>query len=278
MELRAGPDDRWRPNRDIADSGVAVLPAIEVSNVWQTYVGPGGQSIEALAGVSFDARPGEFVAIVGPSGSGKTTLLNVVAGLVLPTGGEALVGGRPPLETVSAHRASFVFQDATLLPWRTVAENTRLPIELAGHKCGHADIRRLLSLVGLSEFEHLLPHQLSGGMRSRAALARALVTNPALLLLDEPFGALDELTALQLNLELAAMWERHRATVLLVTHSLRQAVLLSDRILVLSPRPGRVVLEVEVGLPRPRTAAQLESSLAIQIEAKLRRALLEMST
>ncbi len=216
---------------------------------------PGG--LLALTGVDLDLFAGEFVALVGPSGAGKSTLLRAIAGLLPTSSGELRVAGLPPEQARARWgRAAFVFQDPTLLPWRSVRGNVALPLELgrSSHPNLSADIDRILTLVGLREFADTHPAELSGGMRMRASLARALVTRPELLLLDEPFGALDELTRERLDDELLSLWQRDRFAALAVTHNLAEAVHLADRVLVLSPRPGRIVHQQTIELPRPRPA------------------------
>ena len=228
-------------------------------------------ALRALEDVDLELRRGEFVTLVGPSGCGKSTLLRVVAGLVPPSSGERRIACRP-------NQVAFVFQDPTLLPWRTVHANVRLPLELARRPSAEqgAAADAALARVGLAEFAAAHPAELSGGMKMRASLARALVARPELLLLDEPFGALDELGRERLDDELMALWERERWTVLAITHSVAEAVLLSDRVLVCSGRPGRVVAELAITLPRPRRAAQLDApalaALAGAVRARLREA------
>ncbi len=219
----------------------------------------GGGVVEALRGVSVDVAQHEFVSILGPSGCGKSTLLRIVAGLIPPTSGEVLVHGKP-LDGPTAD-AGIVFQNPVLLPWRTVLGNIELQMEVRG--LDRATCRRkakeLLALVGLEGFEGSYPYQLSGGMQQRVSLCRALIHDPALLLMDEPFGALDALTREQMNLELQRVWMETRKTVLFITHSIAEAVFLSDRVLVMTPRPGRIEAEIAVEIPRPRTLESMQS-------------------
>jgi len=212
----------------------------------------GNGGMHALERVSFDVAPEEFVCIVGPSGSGKTTVLRLLAGLLRPTRGEVRVEGERLHEP--RRRTGFVFQQANLMPWRTVLDNIALPLEIE-HQPLEAARRRageLLTLVGLEGFASAHPQDLSGGMAQRVAIARALIHDPDLLLLDEPFGSLDALTRERMAAELMRIWEARHVTVVLVTHSIPEAVLLADRVLVLSARPGRVVLDLPIPLPRPR--------------------------
>lgn len=212
----------------------------------------GGEGVAALAGVSLTVAPQEFVSVLGPSGCGKSTLLRLLAGLLMPTEGRVLFEGQPV--TRPRRRMGFVFQKANLMPWRTVLANVRLPLEIQGTPPAEAEARalELIALVGLAGFEQALPRSLSGGMEQRVALARALSHNPEVLLLDEPFGALDALTRERLGGELLRIWNARKKTVVLVTHSITEALLLADRVVVLSPRPGQVRLTLDVPLPRPR--------------------------
>jgi len=210
--------------------------------------------LEALNGVDLRVERGEFLSVLGPSGCGKSTLLRIIAGLAEPTAGECRLhlGGAPG--KAAAGRIGFVFQDPTLMPWSTVVRNVELPFRIGGRVRAAERERAVAALraVGLAGFERAYPHQLSGGMRMRVSIARALVTEPDLLLLDEPFAALDEITRLALNDDLLRLWEEHRPTILFVTHSVFESVYLSSRIAVMTPRPGRVVGELAVDLPRPR--------------------------
>lgn len=220
-------------------------------DVGLTFPGP----VQALAGVTWELQRGELVSIVGPSGCGKSTLLRLIAGLLPTSTGRLSVAGLPAVEARRRGlHLGFVFQEATLLPWRTVQDNIRLPLELlAVPRSEHATrIEESLALVGLQEFAHALPNQLSGGMRMRAALVRALVTHPELLLLDEPFGALDEITRQRLNEDLLGLWQRQHWSGVFITHNVYEAVFLSQRILVMSARPGRLIAEVNVPFDFPR--------------------------
>jgi NitT/TauT family transport system ATP-binding protein len=211
--------------------------------------------IVALRGVDLRVFPGQFVSIVGPSGCGKSTLLKAIAGLVPATAGHLLVGDSPVGRgAVAPASLSFVFQEPTLLAWRTVAANVRLPMELRGDERARSVARavEMLELVGLADFAGRYPSELSGGMQMRASLARALVTSPDALLLDEPFGALDEITRQRLNEDLLRIWLDERWTGLFVTHNVFEAVFLSQRVLVMSDRPGRIIEDVPIDLPYPR--------------------------
>lgn len=226
---------------------------VHAQDVSVTYCG----AIRALADLDFEIPPGQFVSLVGPSGCGKSTLLRAIAGLLDPTSGALRVAGLSPTAARrQAARLSLVFQDATLLPWRSVRDNVRLPLELCrtARDAQDTPISTALAMVGLSDFARRFPSELSGGMRMRVSLARALVTEPELLLLDEPFGALDDLTRQSLNNELLRLWEARRWTAVFVTHNIAEAVYLSQRILVMSPRPGRIVADIHVSLPMPRSS------------------------
>jgi NitT/TauT family transport system ATP-binding protein len=227
-----------------------VEPTLEVVNLRKEFQTDSG-NVTAIENVSFRATSGEFWAMVGPSGCGKTTLLKLLGDLIAPTSGEIRVQGMSANEARARGSFSYVFQNPVLLPWRRVRQNVQLPLEILKRKNGR-DPDELLQLVGLSEFAERFPSELSGGMRQRVAIARALTYEPQLLLMDEPFGALDELTRDAMNIELLRIWERVRINVIIVTHSLSEAVFLADKVLVLSARPARVAALVQVPFPRPR--------------------------
>ena len=208
--------------------------------------------LQALDDISFSVSAEQFICVLGPSGSGKTTLLRVLAGLLVPTRGEVIFGK----SSIKArrHAVGVVFQKSNLMPWRPVLENILLPLEIQHTPRTKAlsKARELVELVGLTGFEETLPHDLSGGMAQRVAIARALIHAPDLLLLDEPFGSLDALTRERMGYELTRIWQARRTTVVMVTHSISESLFLADRVLVLSPRPGRICLDLPVNLPRPR--------------------------
>jgi NitT/TauT family transport system ATP-binding protein len=211
----------------------------------------GAEPFTAVDGIDLDVDEGQFVTIVGPSGCGKSTLLLAVDGLVAPAAGEILLGGRP-VEKPGPDRA-MVFQEFGLLPWRTVLSNIEFGMELAGLPDREATARRLIDLVGLQGFERHHPHELSGGMRQRVGIARALAVDPDVLLMDEPFGALDAQTRELMAVELLKVWDQQRKTVLFVTHGIDESIYLADRIVVMSKGPGRILRVIDVDLPRPRT-------------------------
>jgi NitT/TauT family transport system ATP-binding protein len=230
--------------------------AIQAENVRLVYGETGdARMVEAIQDVSFSVGQQQFVSIIGPSGCGKSTLLKLVAGLLQPTAGSLQVNGRTPDEARRARAVSFVFQTPVLFPWRTVIENVALLLEVEGQSRQQrlATAQEYLDLVGLRGFESHLPRQLSGGMQQRASIARALSMDPLLLLMDEPFGALDAITRDRMGLELLRIWEKRQKTVLFVTHSISEAVLLSDAVIVMTARPGRILAHYTIDLPRPRS-------------------------
>jgi NitT/TauT family transport system ATP-binding protein len=230
----------------------AATPAIEVLSAHKTY--PNGTV--ALQPVDLTVQEGEFVTLLGPSGCGKSTLLKMVAGLLEPTNGRLQLWRKPVAQLEESQRKlAFVFQSPTLMPWASVASNVRLPLDLAGVPRAQAEARVVdaLALVGLSKFAGHLPRALSGGMQMRVSIARSLVVQPNLLLMDEPFGALDEITRHKLDSDLLALWAAKKLTVVFVTHSIHEAVFLSNRVVMMAARPGRIVEEVLIDEPYPRT-------------------------
>jgi len=243
-------------------------PFLQVHNLTVTFSDNSGD-LEALDGISFEVCPQEFVCVVGPSGSGKSTLLRVLAGLLRPTDGQVIFDHGKPV------RIGVVFQQANLMPWRSVLENITLPLELRGVDARGARARavELIEQVGLSGFGDAWPRTLSGGMAQRVAIARALIQDPDLLLLDEPFGSLDALTRERMGDELLKLWQARRTTVIMVTHSISEALLLADRVLVFSQRPGRVSLDLPVDLPRPRSEEVRYTPRFGELSRKLREAI-----
>jgi NitT/TauT family transport system ATP-binding protein len=228
----------------------SAAPEVQVRGLAKSF---GPVAVLPATGLTFAA--GQTTALVGPSGCGKSTILRLIAGLEAPDAGEVTVGGRAPAEVAREAGLAVAFQDPSLLPWRTVRGNIALARTLARLPADAAIVDGLIARVGLEGFEDTRPAELSGGMRQRAAIARCLAAEPRLLLLDEPFGAVDELTRMKLNEDLPRLWEARGTTTLLVTHSVQEAVLLSDRVLVFSPRPARVVADIAVPFARPRTRA-----------------------
>lgn len=241
-------------------------PALRLQEVSVRYTGARSAELTALERVSLDVEPGEFLSVVGPSGCGKTSLLRVAGGLLSPSEGTVELVGESPAEAQRAKRLGLVFQEPALLPWRDVRSNVQLPLEVNRSVSSHlpVSVEGLLNLVGLSDFATYRPHELSGGMQQRVALARALVFSPQLLLMDEPFGALDEITREQMRYELLRVWNSPiagaRKTILFVTHSVAEAVALSDRVAIMSRSPGRIKAIVPIELSRPRTPEKERSS------------------
>lgn len=243
---------------------------IEVHDVVVSFAQGHGAPLEALAGIDLQIEPGQITALIGPNGSGKSTLLRVLAGLLRPDRGVATIDGDPI--TGPDPRIGLVFQEPRLLPWRTAERNIAYPLELAGWPRARRDRRvgELLDLVDLRAVAGIVPDRLSGGMRQRAALARSLALEPRVLLLDEPFSALDELTRERLNVELLGLWAETAATIVVVTHSIQEAIFLADRVVVLSERPGRIVADIPVRLVRPRSIAALDDAIVSETAREIR--------
>lgn len=240
---------------DTTGQSVAVTtgnPKIQVENLFKTYTSRTGR-ITALEDINLTIAPNEFVTLVGPSGCGKSTLLKIVGGLIKPSRGALLIDGEPRQKP--SREVGIVFQEAVLLQWRSVLANVMLPVEILGLDRNAARERalRLLKLVGLESFEMRYPRELSGGMQQRVSICRALIHDPSVLLMDEPFAALDAMTREELGLELLRIWDTDKKTVIFVTHNISEAILLADRVVAMTPRPGRIAKVVEVKLPRPRT-------------------------
>ncbi|MCU0480066.1 MAG: ABC transporter ATP-binding protein [Anaerolineae bacterium] len=250
-----------------------LLTHIQTNDLMVTYPAPDGGVLTALGPISMTVARGEFVAIVGTSGCGKSTLIRVLAGLQVASQGVALLDNAP-ISTPSS-KVGVMFQNANLLPWRTVLDNIALPLELAGmKKSTRLDMaREIMPLLGLDGFENAYPSALSGGMAQRVALGRVLIERPEVLLLDEPFGALDALTREKMSLDLLGMWARNQQTTIMVTHSIAEAVLLADRILVFSRRPGRIIAEIAVMLPRPRRPDTLYDPIFTDLTRQVRNAI-----
>jgi NitT/TauT family transport system ATP-binding protein len=248
---------------------VSVQVVVSMRDVRKEF-GRGG--VVALEGIDLDVRPGEFVSLIGPSGCGKSTLLRIVGDLIQPTAGAVAVNGKPPRRAREDRDYGIVFQDAVLFDWRTVEKNIALPLEMTrwSRERRRERVRELLDLVELSGFEKHYPWQLSGGMQQRVSIARALSFSPAPLLMDEPFGALDEMTRERMNLELLHIWEQTGSTVIFVTHSIAEAVFLSTRVVVLSPRPGRITGIVDIDLPQPRNTDTREQERFFELVTQVR--------
>ena len=265
-------------------------PHVRIEGVDAVYETVSGAGLVALSGIDLAVRHGEFVSLIGPSGCGKSTLLRLIGGLQAASRGRVLIDDLAPREAQRRKQIGFVFQDASLLPWRSVLDNVRLPLQVnRADRIGSAGARRragatpidLVRVVGLEGFRDYYPHQLSGGMQQRVALARALATAPSLLLMDEPFGALDEITRSAMRYELLRVWREAASaqgcTVILVTHSIAEAVLLSDRVVVLTPQPGRIAGELDIELSRPRDEEVELSPAFLDYTRSLRRLLREPS-
>jgi len=232
-------------------------------------------NVTALEDIDFSIAEGEFVSLIGPSGCGKSTLLRIIGDLIRPTDGNVVVNGKPARKARIDRDYGIVFQDPVLYDWRTVAKNVALPLEMArwSRQKRAARVREMLELVELTGFEDHRPWQLSGGMQQRVSIARALSFDPALLLMDEPFGALDEMTRERLNMEVLRIWEQSGSTIVFVTHSIAEAVFLSTRVVVMSARPGRITSVIPIDLPQPRTASTREEPRFFELVTQVREAL-----
>jgi NitT/TauT family transport system ATP-binding protein len=252
----------------------APIPVVEIRGVGKTFSTTTG-GVPALEGIDLTIRAGEFVSLIGPSGCGKSTLLRIIGDLTSPSAGDVLVNGKPSHRARLDRDYGMVFQAPVLMDWRTVSRNVELPLEVMRYSTAdrHARSKRLLDLVELGEFGDRYPWQLSGGMQQRVAIARAFAFDPAIILMDEPFGALDEMTRERMNQELMRIWRETRTTIVFVTHSIPEAVFLSSRVVVMSARPGRINRVVEVDLPQPRTFDTREARRYFELVTEVREAL-----
>jgi NitT/TauT family transport system ATP-binding protein len=256
-------------------TGTEQQPIVRLSAVDKVFSRGGQAATTALEGIDLDIRRGEFVSLIGPSGCGKSTLLRVIGDLVSPSRGDVLVNGKPASRARQDRDYGIVFQAPVLFEWRSVEDNVKLPLEVLGRPAAERTkrAREMLDLVELGEFTRHYPYQLSGGMQQRVAIARALSIEPALLLMDEPFGALDEMTRERMNSEVLRIWERTGTTIVFVTHSIPEAVFLSSRVVVMSARPGRITKVIDVDLPRPRNLETRESRRYFELVTEVREAL-----
>lgn len=255
--------------RNRKEQTTGIINLCNVSLIYPTDKGP----LSVLKDLNLSIKDGEFHSIIGPSGCGKSTLLKLVGDLLQPTKGEILINGKTPYVSRKEREFGFVFQEPVLFEWRNVVENVELPAEIFGNHDFKKKTQEYIDLVGLTGFENALPHQLSGGMQSRVAIARALIYEPKILLMDESFGDLDEITRDRMNLELLRIWEKTHQTIIFVTHSISEAVFLSDYVTVMTPRPSTVLETIEVGIARPRNTATKELPRFIELTKLLRRKL-----
>ncbi len=250
-------------------------PVVRLTDVGRVFARSDGSVMTALDAIDLDIQRGEFVSLIGPSGCGKSTLLRIIGDLIKPSTGTAIVNGKPAERARRDRDYGMVFQAPVLFDWRTVADNVKLPLEIQGVDAAgrRAKAAEMLDLVELREFVGHYPWQLSGGMQQRVAIARALAFEPSILLMDEPFGALDEMTRERMNSEVLRIWERTGTTIVFVTHSIPEAVFMSSRVVVMSPRPGRIVKVIEVDLPRPRDEETRETDRYFELVTEVREAL-----
>jgi len=250
-------------------------PAVHLAGVEMVFPVKGAEPTVALTRIDLDIGQREFISLIGPSGCGKSTLLRIIGNLILPSSGTVAVNGRAAEAARLGREYGMVFQAPVLFDWRTVEANVRLPLEVTGVARGERDqrVRQMLELVELGAFSNHYPHQLSGGMQQRVAIARALALQPSLLLMDEPFGALDEMTRERLNAELLTIWSETGTTVIFVTHSIPEAVFLSSRVVVMSPRPGRIAETIAIDLPHPRDDSTREQTRYYELVTEVREAL-----
>ena len=252
-------------------------PTVSIQNVNKIFGQGTNNEVHALKDINLEIQPNEFISLIGPSGCGKSTLLRVVGDLITPTTGTVTVNGKNAHEARLTRDYGMVFQAATLYEWRTVAKNVQLPLEIMNYSKQEKEARtnKMLAMVELDEFHKHYPWQLSGGMQQRVAIARALAFEPSLLLMDEPFGALDEMTRERMNFELLSIWTKTNTTVIFVTHSINEAVFLSTRVAVMSARPGRLVHDIKIDLPQPRDNDTRENVRFFELETEVREALRE---
>lgn len=253
-----------------------MTPIISIQNLTKRFQGTDSGSVLALDNINLNIEQGEFISLIGPSGCGKSTLLRVIADLIQPSSGTVTVNGKPAPQARKDRDYGMVFQNATLYDWRTILKNVQLPLEIMNYPKPERDrrAREMLSLVELGEFEDKYPWQLSGGMQQRVSIARALSFEPKILLMDEPFGALDEMTRERMNNELLRIWKSIKGmTVIFVTHSIAEAVYLSTKVVVLSPRPGRLSEIIDIPLPQPRSSATREMEDFFHLSTRVRNAL-----
>ena len=250
-------------------------PVVRLSDVGRVFARRDGSEMTALDGIDLDIRRGEFVSLIGPSGCGKSTLLRIIGDLIKPSSGSVIVNGKPADRARRDRDYGMVFQAPVLFDWRTVEDNVKLPLEIQGLDAARrqAKAAEMLDLVELEDFVHHYPWQLSGGMQQRVAIARALAFEPSILLMDEPFGALDEMTRERMNSEVQRIWDRTGTTIVFVTHSIPEAVFMSSRVVVMSPRPGRIASVIDVDLPRPRDEETRESERYFEVVTQVREAL-----